>query len=128
VTREEVQRFLATIGAGYTRELREREDAAELIGMFGPWLPVGVHRPDHELIAATLDPPTMPFVLVPDREAQLKRRIEDDEASERIASGALHLARLHTATIDGGRAARLYVNVDSPAVAAVRRASTSRRR
>ena len=43
----------------------------------------------------------MPFVLVPDREAELKARIEADEARERITSAVLHLAREHTATIDG---------------------------
>jgi molecular chaperone HtpG len=58
-------------------------------------------------------------VLVPDREAELKRRVEADEAQERIASAALHLARLHTETIDGERTARLYVNVEAPAVAAL---------
>ena len=58
-------------------------------------------------------------MLVPDREAELKQRLEDDEADGRIAASALHLARLHTETIAGGRAARLYVNVGSPAVAAL---------
>ena len=46
-------------------------------------------------------------------------RLEADEARERIASAVLHLAREHTATIDGTYDARLYVNVDAPAIEAL---------
>lgn len=35
LTDEEIHRFLATVGVGYTRTLRERNDDAGLIGMFG---------------------------------------------------------------------------------------------
>ena len=83
------------------------------------WLTGRLAQPGDELIPAAFEPEGMPFVLVPDREAELKRRIEDDETDERIAASALHLARLHTADIEGGRTARLYVNVGSPAVAAL---------
>ncbi len=83
------------------------------------WLAEQLAQPDDELIPAAFEPEGMPFVLVPDREAELKRRLEDDETDERIAASALHLARLHTAAIEGGRTARLYVNVGSPAVAAL---------
>ena len=83
------------------------------------WLAEQIAQPGDELIAAAFEPEGMPFVLVPDREAELKKRLEDDEADGRIAASALHLARLHTETIAGGRAARLYVNVGSPAVAAL---------
>lgn len=44
LTHDEITTFLATVGRGYTRELREklgnaeREEALELIGMFGPGL------------------------------------------------------------------------------------------
>jgi molecular chaperone HtpG len=72
-----------------------------------------------ELIPARFEPEAMPFVLVPDREAELKARIEADEARERISSAVLHLAREHTATIDGRHDARLYVNVGAPAIAAL---------
>ena len=83
------------------------------------WLAEQLAQPGDELIPAAFEPEGMPFVLVPDREAELKRRLEDDETDERIAASALHLARLHTAAIEGGRTARLYVNVGSPAVAAL---------
>ena len=86
------------------------------------WLEEALAREGQELIPAHFDPADMPFVLVPDREAELKRRLEADEARERIASAALHLARMHTATVDGTHEARLYVNVDSRAIAALRSA------
>ena len=72
-----------------------------------------------ELVPARFEPEAMPFVLVPDREAELKARIEADEARERISSAVLHLAREHTASIDGRHDARLYVNVGAPAIAAL---------
>lgn len=86
------------------------------------WLAEQLAGPRQELIAARFDPAEMPFVLVPDREAELKKRLEADEANERIASAALHLARLHTATVDGASDARLYVNVDCAAIGALLRA------
>src|SRR5690606_17644858 len=43
-------------------------------------------------------------------------RIESDEADRRIGNALLGLARIHTETIDGTVAARLYVNMDSPIV------------
>jgi molecular chaperone HtpG len=83
------------------------------------WLKDQLAGPGHELIAAGFEPPEMPFVLVPDREAELKRALEADDAQERIASAALHLARMHTDQFDGERTARLYVNVEAPAIAAL---------
>ncbi|WP_272600185.1 ATP-binding protein [Solirubrobacter phytolaccae] len=83
------------------------------------WLAEQLAKERQELIPARFEPVEMPFVLVPDREAELKARLEADAAQERIASAALHLARSHTATIDGTYEARLYVNVDSPAIAAL---------
>ena len=91
----------------------------DLSGDEAGWLASQLAGPGHELIPAAFEPAEMPFVLVPDREAELKRLIEADEAEERIASAALHLARMHTESIDGERTARLYVNVDAPAVTAL---------
>src|SRR5262249_45836823 len=52
----------------------------------------------------------------PDRDAELKKRIESDEADKRIAAAALRLARTFTSKIEGNVEARLYVNVDCPAI------------
>jgi molecular chaperone HtpG len=83
------------------------------------WLAEQLAGERQELIPASFEPADMPFVLVPDREVELKKRLEEDEARERIASAALRLAHLHTQTIDGTHDARLYVNVEAPAVAAL---------
>ena len=83
------------------------------------WLTDALASDGQELIPAIFDPADMPFVLVPDREAELKERIEADAAQERIASAALRLARLHTDRIDGAVKARLFVNLGCPAIEAL---------
>ncbi|MGZ3418130.1 MAG: ATP-binding protein [Polyangiales bacterium] len=73
-------------------------------------------RPGQKLVAARFAPKELPLVLVPDREVELKRRLESDEADKRIATAALGLARLYTKKLDDSVAAHLYVNLDSPAI------------
>nr|BFD92011.1 ATP-binding protein [Kitasatospora sp. Xyl93] len=80
------------------------------------WLAGALADPGEQLVPARFDPPGLPLVLVPDREAELKARIEDDQADARIPSAALRLARAFTARTDGGVRARLYLNLASPAV------------
>jgi len=74
---------------------------------------------DVEVVVARFEPSFLPLVLVPDREVELKRRLESDEANKRIASAALSLARLYTASIASEVSARLYVNADCPAILAL---------
>jgi molecular chaperone HtpG len=76
-------------------------------------------RSGQELVPARFAPKEVPLVVVPDREAEMKARLESDEADKRIAAGALGLARLYTSTIAGRATAHLYVNLDSPAIAAL---------
>jgi len=71
------------------------------------------------LVAARFLPVDLPLVLVPDREVELKRRLESDEADKRIATAALGLARLYTKKVDDSVLADLYVNLDSPAIVAL---------
>jgi molecular chaperone HtpG len=71
---------------------------------------------DQELVPSLFDPPSLPLVLMPDREAQLKARLEADEADRRIGSAVLGLARLYTDTIEDRAQARLYVNVGAPVI------------
>ena len=73
--------------------------------------------PEVKVVAASFAPSALPVVLVPDREAALKRTLEDEKADARIASGLLGLARMYTASLEGGHLARLYVNLDNPVVA-----------
>lgn len=69
-----------------------------------------------EVLPCRFEPTTLPLVVVPDREAELKKRIEDDEADKRIGSAALGLARSFTAKIDGEILGRVFVNADCPLI------------
>ncbi|MBP0452117.1 ATP-binding protein [Kitasatospora sp. RG8] len=80
------------------------------------WLAGALADPGEQLVPARFEPAGLPLVLVPDREAELKARIEDDQADARIPSAALRLARAFTARTDGEVKARLYLNLASPAV------------
>lgn len=71
------------------------------------------------LIPARFVPAELPLVVVHDREAELKRRLEADDADKRISMAALRLVRGFTANIDGSATTRLYVNLDNPGVAAL---------
>lgn len=75
------------------------------------------HLADGEkLVAARFNPEALPLVVVPDREAELKQRLEQDENDKRMSTAALRLARQFTAKIDGEHLSRLYLNLDNPAV------------
>jgi molecular chaperone HtpG len=76
-------------------------------------------RPRYKLVPARFQPPEVPLVLVPDREVELKRRAESDDAARRISESALSLVRLYTKTIDDRLDGHLYVNLEAPTVAAV---------
>lgn len=72
-----------------------------------------------ELVIARFDPIELPLIVVPDRDAQLKARLEADEAAQRMANAALGLARAYTQRIDAELSARLYLNLDNPALQAL---------
>lgn len=76
-------------------------------------------RDGQRLVTARFAPSELPLVLVPDREVELKKRLESDEADKRIATAALGLARLFTKKLDDTVKADLYVNMDAPAVRAL---------
>ena len=69
-----------------------------------------------QLTPAHFAPHDLPLVVVRDRDAELKQRLEKDEADARISVAALRLARAFTAQIDGSALSRLYLNLDCPAV------------
>ncbi len=71
---------------------------------------------EQELVPSVFEPASLPLVLMPDREAMLKARLEADEADRRIGAAVLGLARLYTDTIESRAEARLYVNVGSPVI------------
>ncbi|MCB9640967.1 MAG: ATP-binding protein [Myxococcales bacterium] len=71
---------------------------------------------DTELCFARFAPETLPVIIVTNHEVALKRRIEDDEADKRIASGVLGLARKFTKKVKEKDLHRLYVNLNSPLI------------
>ena len=81
---------------------------------------------DYELILARFEPAYLPFVGVPDREVELKRRIESDEADARIGAAVLSLARRFTQEVAERPPLRVYVNQRCPAIVALLRASPAR--
>ncbi|MFE8596891.1 ATP-binding protein [Archangium violaceum] len=81
-----------------------------------------------ELVPSRFSPPALPLVLVPDREAELKARLEADAADKRIGAAVLSLARGFTATISSRAQARLYLNVDAPTLQALLAAPEDRAR
>ncbi len=89
------------------------------------WLAEQLCRPGEALVPSHFAPAELPIVLVPDREVELKARLDADEADKRMASAALALARTYTDGIDGRVRARLYLNLDCSAVQALVRAITT---
>lgn len=72
-----------------------------------------------ELIPAFFEPLELPLVIVPDREAQLRERLENQETQSRISVAALRLAKAFTDRMEGRALSKLYLNLDCPAVYSV---------
>lgn len=72
--------------------------------------------PNQKLVLTRFEPEYLPLVLIPNRELEIKRRLEADEADRRIASGVLSLARMYTAKIKDETESAIYVNMSSPVV------------
>lgn len=68
---------------------------------------------------AHFEPAVLPLVVVPDRDSELKRRLEADANDKKISLAALRLARQFTAQIDASHDSRLYLNLANPAVDAL---------
>lgn len=82
------------------------------------------HLSDGERITpAYFEPAELPLIVVQDKEAELKRRLEADESDKRISIAALSLARNFTAQIDGDIQSRLYINLNNDSIQALLRAA-----
>ncbi|MEO0602383.1 MAG: hypothetical protein AAF211_13155, partial [Myxococcota bacterium] len=81
---------------------------------------------DCGVVPTKFAPDTLALLLVPDRDVLLKRRIEDDEADQRLTEGVLGLARQFTARFEEGPAARMFVNLDAPVIGELLAAPESR--
>ncbi|MFO0723529.1 MAG: ATP-binding protein [Myxococcota bacterium] len=95
----------------FVREELPAEDLAYLKGLFA--------IPDTELVTARFQPAEVPLVLVPDRDAELKQRLESDQAAKKIGVAALAVARLYTQRIQAGPSARLFVNLGARSIRAL---------
>lgn len=99
--------------------LFQRVEDDELPGEAAPRLreAFAAEHQDVEVVLSRFAPAHLPFVLVPDREVELKQRIEADDADKRISTAALGLARLFTGDIQQRPPVRLHLNLDCPAIA-----------
>ncbi|MDR3087610.1 MAG: ATP-binding protein [Azoarcus sp.] len=77
---------------------------------------------DERTIPARFAPTELPLIVVPDRDALLKRRLEEDATDKRVSLSALSLARQFAAPIDASYTNRLYINLDNPAIQALLKA------
>lgn len=82
---------------------------------------------DVKVVLARFEPSYLPLILVPDRDVELKRRMDSDEARRSISTAALTLARMYTDRIEEGALARLHVNLECPAIVALLDADERRR-
>ncbi len=98
--------------AGNQRLFQPAEISAEVHA----WLHEHLCGVGEKLVPSRFAPVELPLVLVPDREVELKARLEADEADKRMATAALSLARQFTEKVDGTVRARLYLNVECAAV------------
>jgi molecular chaperone HtpG len=83
------------------------------------WLQRSLADNGEEVVPARFLPEELPLVRVVDRDVELRDRLYADDTDARISSTALALARLYADRVAGAPAARVYVNLDNPAVAAV---------
>ncbi len=99
--------------------------SAELAPDVKAWLSGLLLDKGEDMIPASFAPDSLPFVVVHDREAELKRRLEADDADRRLSQAALRLARMHTDKVDGEIVARFYLNMQSRIVRALIAAHTA---
>lgn len=113
---ERVRGALVILGTADDRALfREAEVADDTRDKLQAWFAAA----DAQVVLARFKPAYLPLILVPDRAVALKRRMESDETRRSISTAALRLAHMFTDKIDDGPAARLYVNLDCPAIQAL---------
>lgn len=109
--------------SGGDRELFQREELPEATAQR---LQAWFGGDAAQVVPARFAPDHLPLVVVADREAELKRRIESDDADKRIASAVLGLARQFTGGLAKGPELRVYVNLDCPVVPALLEATPDR--
>ncbi|MEM7244368.1 MAG: ATP-binding protein [Acidobacteriota bacterium] len=117
---------LVTIGTAEGNRALFRD--AEVEPHTREWLEASFGGEGLEVVPCHYEPAHVPVVLVPDRDAELKRRLESDDVDRRISTAALGLARLHVAGLDDEVLARVHVNMGSPVIQALDRTEDIGRR
>lgn len=67
----------------------------------------------HEVTFTHFKPHHIPLLVIEDADVITKKRIEDDEADQRISSAALSLARLETKQLDAKRERIIFINLEN---------------
>lgn len=109
---------LRLVELGTEQGNRQLFQVAELPELETQWLTEHLAS-DEKLVVARFSPAELPLVVVPDREAQLKQRLESDQNDQRVSTAALRLARQFTAKIDSQYLTRLYINLDNAGIQAL---------
>jgi molecular chaperone HtpG len=92
------------------------------------FLQASFSAPDRDVQIREFKPSVIPFLLIVDRNAELKRRIEGDEADKRIGHAILGLARQFTKQLQAEKLTRLYINSTNPSIQALLTAAPERQR
>lgn len=74
---------------------------------------------EEECITSRFEPASLPFVVVVNQDAELKQRLEADDADRRMSTAALMLARQFTQQIEHQSLRQLYINFNNPAIKAL---------
>jgi hypothetical protein len=69
-----------------------------------------------ELLFTQFAPQHIGMIIIDDQEVLLKKRIEQDQADEKIGRAALVLAKMHTQTICDNSVRKVYINMYSPLI------------
>lgn len=74
---------------------------------------------DEHCIMSRFEPAALPFMVIPNRDAELKNKLETDDAERRMTTAALMLARQFTQTLEQDAEQQLFINFNNPAIKAL---------
>ena len=86
----------------------EPEQAAKFESLF--------KKSGDSLFYTHIEPAEIPLVIVEDKDAALKKRIDEDENNKKIGSAALALAQIYTKDIDATNERDVFINLNSPLI------------
>ena len=75
-----------------------------------------LQKPGDVLLFSRFNPEHVPMIIIEDKDAILKNKMEQEGVDKRIGLAALSLAKLHTNKIDESQKRKLFINLDSPLI------------